>query len=455
MKRHSITCARLTRRILPAALALLLASGSAFAAEVVKAEPGFSNFTRKQDYTAGHFTDVHATDWFSAGVQSAFELGLMTGKSKDSFMPQENVKLCEAISMAAKTNHVYNGGDGTLPQYADSPYWYTDALNYAVTQGIVKPNDFADLEAPATRAQLAYIFSGAVPEDALAPINAVGSVPDVNDGTPFADHILRLYRAGVISGNDQQGTYYPEQSITRGEAASILSLVAVPSKRKSFVLKETPQPPANPGVPPSTTQSAVVPVSVVFQDRDNEFTVSATDRWTAVAEEKPDDSKKIPPGTKPVTPSAFENRLHLSLSETAAGSGTDEKTDGKTDGKTSGKTDSDKSDTTEPAGELIAYVSQKTDAAAPLSVFHSLMVKNLAAELQGREVSSFIYIALDDGTTACFTPLLSGASENARYWVLTADDGGQFITLVGRLGLDESADLQNEMITVIKSLRLS
>ena len=61
--------------------------------------------------------------------------------------------------------------------------------------------------------------------------NTVNSLPDVNSGTPYRDAIFMLYRAGVLGGNDTLGTYNPDNSIVRTEAAAIITRVILPPTR--------------------------------------------------------------------------------------------------------------------------------------------------------------------------------------------------------------------------------
>lgn len=194
-KVHSACAAALAAILGLAALypAAFCPAAAVFAADTAPAEPGFSNFSSKREYTDNQFRDVQTGSWYTPAVKSVYSLGIMSGKNASSFAPGEDIKISEAISMAAKTRHLYNGGDGVLPKTAKAGQrWYMDAVNYAVSQGIIKSGDFSDYDAAATRAQLAYIFSGAVPAEALPPISAVSAVPDVTAATPYHEQILLL-----------------------------------------------------------------------------------------------------------------------------------------------------------------------------------------------------------------------------------------------------------------------
>ena len=67
-------------------------------------------------------------------------------------------------------------------------------------------------------------------------INKIGDIPDVDDSVPNYYEIMALYEAGVLTGSNSYGTFYPDRSITRAEAAAVISRVAVPSLRQEFSL---------------------------------------------------------------------------------------------------------------------------------------------------------------------------------------------------------------------------
>lgn len=394
------------RRTAAAALILLLSSQGAFADVSAQGNPGFANFTRKQDYAAGHFADVRSSDWFAPGVQSVYELGLMNGKSAVSFAPNDPVKLSEAISMAAKAHHIYQGGNGVLPASEAGEKWYSGAVNYAISENMIKAEDFMDYDAAATKGQLAYLYAAALPEETLEPVNAVSTIPDVTETMPYGEDILKLYRAGIVSGSDSYGTYHPEQPVTRGEAASILSRIAVPQRRQSFSL-----------TPEVGADLEQFQKKTIYLDNTGLFSLKSVEApWTTVSGLQPPD-----------------NALHLQLLDQPA--------------------ESDKSkEKPQVIGEIMGYISSKTDAAAPLSIFHSLTEKSIAKTVSDSEPSPAISLVLSNNSDACFSALTSKAEENSRYWILTAETGGQFVTLVGRTYLTQPVSIQNEIIDTLKSI---
>ena len=62
-----------------------------------------------------------------------------------------------------------------------------------------------------------------------------GSIPDVKDD----EDIYLLYRAGVLGGNDDKGTFAPMSNIKRSEVAAIVARMALPELRKEITLKSS------------------------------------------------------------------------------------------------------------------------------------------------------------------------------------------------------------------------
>ena len=192
------------------------------AATAEPADPG--------EFSKDLFTDVQESDWFFESVKNACELGIMVGKEEGVFAPLGVVSLAEAVTMAARLRGGYLG-DGS--DFSGGDPWYAPAVDYAVAQGIIPKAEFADYTAVATRAQFARILSGALPADALEEINTVedNSLPDVRMGGAYAENIYLLYRAGILNGQDEKGTFSPAGTITRAEAAAVAARIADASLR--------------------------------------------------------------------------------------------------------------------------------------------------------------------------------------------------------------------------------
>ena len=190
--------------------------------------PSMANFKKAKTYKSGQFTDVKTGDWFIGSVADAFEYGLMQGNSATIFNPKGNITIAEAIATAARVHNIYNGGTG---EFMQSGTWYQTYVDYAAEKGIITAGTFSNYNKAATRAEMAYIFSHSIPQSEFAAINTINSLPDVNSGTKYYSEIIMLYKAGVLTGGDSQGTFNPNNNITRAEAAAIISRVILPSMR--------------------------------------------------------------------------------------------------------------------------------------------------------------------------------------------------------------------------------
>ena len=196
------------------------------------------NFVKKNTYVSGFFSDVDENEWYGFNrtkmIATAYEYGLMQGGGSGAFNPTGDMLINEAITIAARVHKIYT--TGTVEGFATggSP-WHQVYVDYAISNGIIFPSDFGatDWERPATRAEMAYIFSNSLPASELAKQNTVNTLPDVNASTPYRAAIVKLYEAGIVLGDAATGAFRPNDKIIRAEAATIISRVILPTTRES------------------------------------------------------------------------------------------------------------------------------------------------------------------------------------------------------------------------------
>jgi len=164
------------------------------------------------------FDDVNTNDWFYETVGSVYKEGLMVGKSDTAFEPNKNVTIAEAITMAARAHAAYTGN---VIKNANKPNWYDAYVDYAIENDIVSRGELPDYNVPATRAQMAHIFSNIIPRNKQTATNSQ-TPPDVRESDEYANAIYLLYRLGILKGNDSIGSFSPNNNITRAEAAAII-----------------------------------------------------------------------------------------------------------------------------------------------------------------------------------------------------------------------------------------
>ena len=224
------------KRMLSTLLALLLCLGLLPSAALAA---GLDNFRKTEAYTPGIFLDIPAGAWYGPDVQTAYELGLVKGSSANAFSTEGPITVAGALAIACRIHSIYHTGSASFIQ---GDPWYQVYVDYGINNGILTTGQFADYNANATRSQFAAILANALPDAALSSINEVdsGSLPDVPMSLAGADQIYRLYRAGVLTGNDRLGTFTPHADIQRSSVATIVTRMADPSRRKSLSLQKLP-----------------------------------------------------------------------------------------------------------------------------------------------------------------------------------------------------------------------
>ncbi len=197
---------------------------------------GASEFSKVQSYKSGMFTDVAEDAWYASSVSNAYELGFMKGTAENAFSPEGNMTAAEAVTIAARVHDAYFAKHTSFSQ--DGAHWYDDYVSYATENGILEPALFDDYDRPATRSEMALLFSGAVPASYLTAQNAVEEIPDVPETNRYYNQLLTLYKAGILMGNDEFGTFLPNNNISRAEAAAIIGRIALPATRLQKTLTD-------------------------------------------------------------------------------------------------------------------------------------------------------------------------------------------------------------------------
>jgi hypothetical protein len=171
------------------------------------------------------FTDVTRDAWYYPYVVTAYEFGIMNGKSETIFDPNENMTLAEAAKIAACV-HLYINGDSEYQFETNTEEWYRPYVDYCYEKGIIDKRIVFEWDKNATRAEMAYLFSRAddgyfVPNEDVP----LSDIPDVDENTAFALNILALYRRGIATGSNEYYYFYPDAFLKRSEAATIVSRI--------------------------------------------------------------------------------------------------------------------------------------------------------------------------------------------------------------------------------------
>lgn len=178
------------------------------------------------------FTDVAEDAWYHDYVYDLVYRGVVNGMTATTYEPEgkltraQFVKLLACSLEEAETLKTY---EGQHPFTDSEGHWAETYIAWAKDKGIVEgvsATEF-DPEAPITREQMATIFGRyalkqgiELPKDA-APAQ---SFPDADKISGYAKEFVELMRlAGILNGYED-GTFRPQNTATRAEAAKLFSV---------------------------------------------------------------------------------------------------------------------------------------------------------------------------------------------------------------------------------------
>lgn len=206
------------------------------------AEPSLYAFQRIYSYT-GQFSDLTEGSTFYSNISALFEYGLSVGQKDGTYGAKSPATVGQGIIFAARIRSLYDNGDaeaGAAPFRTEGQHTYEAYLLYLQSLGILE-NELEGLYfTQATRAVMAHILARALPESFFPAINhdlvtqgyaTRRYITDVTEYTPYYQDILQLYRWGICQGVNAEGAFLPDDTITRGALAAMLTRMVDPALR--------------------------------------------------------------------------------------------------------------------------------------------------------------------------------------------------------------------------------
>lgn len=214
------------------------------APEVPGAGPEADPYPFVRVYTyAGQFSDLKPEDTFYENIAALYEYGLSIGQKDGTYGARAKATVGQGIIFAARLRSLYDHGDAEIGAAAfrtEGQHTYDAYLLYLQSQSILGNELDGQYFSTATRAVMAHILTSALPEEAFPAINhdavTLGYasrrfIQDVDEYTPYFQDILTLYRSGICQGVDGSGTFLPNDPISRGALAAMLTRIADPDLR--------------------------------------------------------------------------------------------------------------------------------------------------------------------------------------------------------------------------------
>ena len=191
---------------------------------------------------AGDYQDVPQGAWYQADVAAVTQTGLMNGVRDGEFAPDGTVTQAQAVTLAVRLHAGKTGN--ALPDTADAHPWFAPYAQYAETHALA--GDWLGQTGwdgkNSSRLRFAALLAQALPQAEDTAVNTVadGQIPDLPMETDGAAAVYRLYRCGILTGSDQYGSFMPENSLTRAQAAAILARADDPARRVAFTMQAKP-----------------------------------------------------------------------------------------------------------------------------------------------------------------------------------------------------------------------
>lgn len=223
---------KFAKRIAALTLSLALCLTSALAAGVEDKFPAIKEYPG--------YADVPADAWYVDNAKLCYEVGLITG-SAVGFEPARNMQVSEVAAIAARVREAITGEKiiHITPAPGQEIPWYQAYVNYLQeaakqsTSSYYGLIDWSSLLKQATRQDFLVFMALAIDgyQEEFPAINSITALPDTGTETV----VLFFYNAGILTGTDKYGTFARDNTLTRQEAAAMISRIARSELRKSFV----------------------------------------------------------------------------------------------------------------------------------------------------------------------------------------------------------------------------
>ncbi|MFH0838191.1 MAG: S-layer homology domain-containing protein [Patescibacteria group bacterium] len=174
------------------------------------------------------FKDTDDSEWYTKYVAPMKEKGIVSGYKDGAgneigeYRPGNNVTVAEILKIGLETSN--NGqGDGVPALQAALNHWAKAYVKRAEELGLDIVGTDTDLNRPATRGEVIRMM-----------LEAAGVDPDAVSGTSFSDvsashkhaaFIALAKELGIVSGDDNTGTFRPDEPINRAEVAKIANQI--------------------------------------------------------------------------------------------------------------------------------------------------------------------------------------------------------------------------------------
>ena len=192
---------------------------------VVTGETGGVTPENNADKKSGEFTDLEDVKWAKEAIETLREKGIVSGKEKGIFAPNDSLTREEFVTMAVRAIGLQTKGENAYFDDVSEGDWcypyVSAAFNNKIINGIsetsfgkgknITRQDMAVIVHRAAKGRVSLFYGREMVDFA-----------DANNISEYAKAAIEeLYKTGAVNGSDD-GYFYPLNTATRAEAAIII-----------------------------------------------------------------------------------------------------------------------------------------------------------------------------------------------------------------------------------------
>ncbi len=188
-------------------------------------ESGVETIKKNEEELKISFGDLDKAPWAEESILALTEKGVINGKSKNEFAPNDTVTREEFIKMIILAFGITGDGDMNFSD-VDENQWYYRYIKSAYVNKIVsgKDNDIFGIGENITREDMAVIIGRVMDLKQITLENKLDKAEfsDEADISQYAmNDVLVLAKKGILSGMGN-GEFNPQGSATRAQAAKVI-----------------------------------------------------------------------------------------------------------------------------------------------------------------------------------------------------------------------------------------
>lgn len=165
--------------------------------------------------------------WAKENINVLVGKGIIKGYTDGTFKPNNNVSVSEAVKMLITSLGIDPGNASK-----SEGHWATNYMVEAMDRKYILGDELTNWDRPITRGELARIIVRALDEKYEENIEEYSSqIKDYEKiDNEFKEYVLKAYVKGIITGYPD-GTFKPDNNITRAEASTMLIRFLEPNER--------------------------------------------------------------------------------------------------------------------------------------------------------------------------------------------------------------------------------